>query len=190
MSKPNSNKKETTRSLIIGVIHRHPSGSYTTFQEQLRKILRKFIYSNQAFILMGDYNIDSSKQNTNKKVTDYLNELYSAGCCSLINKPTRITDTSATTLDHIYSNSLHKISVSGVLISDISDHLPTFCVMTSNIERNLTPKLRIREMKKFNIEAFSEEISNSLESSFRNYENDPNVIILKILNVITEITNK
>ena len=45
-------------------------------------------------------------------------------------------------------------------------------------------------MKKFNIEAFSEEISNSLESSFRIRENDPNVLILKILNVLTEITNK
>ena len=31
MSKPNSNKKQTTRSLIIGVIYRHPSGSYATF---------------------------------------------------------------------------------------------------------------------------------------------------------------
>ena len=86
---------------------------------------------------MGDYNIDLSKQNTNNKVTNYLNKLYSAGCYSLINKPTRIIDTSAMTLDHIYSNSLHKISVRGVLISDISDHLPTFCVMTSNIQKNL-----------------------------------------------------
>ena len=40
--------------------------------------------------------------------------------------------------------------------------------MTSNTQRNLTPKLMIRDMKKFNIEAFSEEINNSLESSFRN----------------------
>ena len=45
-------------------------------------------------------------------------------------------------------------------------------------------------MKKFNIEAFSEEVSNSLETSFRNRENDPNKVILKIVNVITEITNK
>ena len=31
MSKPNSNKKQTTRSLIIDVIYRYPSGSYATF---------------------------------------------------------------------------------------------------------------------------------------------------------------
>ena len=48
----------------------------------------------------------------------------------------------------------------------------------------------IRDMTKFNIEPFSEEISCSLESSFRNRENDPNVVILKIQIVITEITNK
>ena len=62
--------------------------------------------------------------------------------------------------------------------------------MTSNIQRNLTPKLMIRDMTKFNIKAFFEEISYSLERSFCNRENDPNVVILKIQNVITEITNK
>ena len=73
MSKQNSNKKQTTRSLmIIGVIYRHPSGSYVTFQEQLSKILQNISYSNQAYILMGDYNIDLSKQNTNNKVTKLL----------------------------------------------------------------------------------------------------------------------
>ena len=144
LSKPNSNKKQRTRSLIIGVLYRHPSGSYETFQERLSKILRKFSHSNQAFILMGDYNIDLFEQNTNNKVTNYLNELYSVGCYSLINKSIRITVTSATTLDRIYSNSLHKMCVSGLLISDISDHLPTFCIMTSNIQKNLTPKLMIR----------------------------------------------
>ena len=77
---------------------------------------------------MGNYNVDLSKQNIDNKIQQYVNEIYSSGCFSLINKPTRITSASATTLDLIYCNSLQKISICGILISDVSDHLPTFFI--------------------------------------------------------------
>ena len=67
-----------------------------------------------------DYNIDLSKQTSDTKVCNYINEIFSSGCYSLINKPTRINSTSATTLDHVYTNSLHRVAVAGVLILDIS----------------------------------------------------------------------
>ena len=83
--------------------------------------MQNFIRPHNTFVLMGDYNISISKQNIDNKIQNYVNEIYSSGCFSLINKPTRITTTSATTLDHIYSNSLQNFSVSGILISDVSD---------------------------------------------------------------------
>ena len=83
--------------------------------------MQNFSRPNNTFVLMGDYNINISKQNIDNKIQNYVNEIYSSGCFSLINKPTRITTTSATTLDHIYSNSLQKFSVSGIVISDVSD---------------------------------------------------------------------
>ena len=55
-------------------------------------------------------NIDN-KQNIDNKIQNYVHEIYSSGCFSLINKPTRITSTSATSLDLIYSNSPQKILV-------------------------------------------------------------------------------
>jgi len=107
----------------------------------MSKLLRKFSHFNKPFVLMGDYNID--KQNLENKVADYLNTLYSAGSYSLINTPIRITPTSATILEHIYCNSLQKISERGILISDLSDHLGTFCVVTSNILKNYSNALRL-----------------------------------------------
>ena len=70
-----------------------------------------------------DYNIDLSKQTSDTKVCNYINEIFSSGCYSLINKPTRINSTSATTLDHVYTNSLHRVAVAGVLILDISGYI-------------------------------------------------------------------
>ena len=87
---------------------------------------------NSPFVLLGDYNIDLAKQNNDFKVNDYLNEVYSTGGYSLITKPTRFTSTSATNLDHIYSDAIQNLCRSGVLILDISDHLPTFCLIKNN----------------------------------------------------------
>ena len=105
LNNPKLNKKTVAKSLIVGVIYRHPNTSYVSFKEQFCKIMQNFSRSNNTFVLMGDYNIDISKQNIDNKIQNYVND--SSGCFSLINKPTRITSTLATTLDHMYSNSLH-----------------------------------------------------------------------------------
>ena len=90
---------------------------------------------NTPFVLLGDYNIDLAKQNDDFKVNDYLNEVYSTGGYSLITKPTRFTSTSATNLDHIYTNAIQNLCRSGLLILDISDHLPTFCLIKNNCQK-------------------------------------------------------
>ena len=46
----------------------------------------------------------------------------------LINKPTRITTTTATVIDNIYSNDIlgTNYQSDGIIYTDISDHLPIF----------------------------------------------------------------
>ena len=44
----------------------------------------------------------------------------------VINRPTRITDHSATLIDHIYTNQIHNMISCGVITCDISDHLGTY----------------------------------------------------------------
>jgi len=167
VGKTNLNKNQNAKLLTIGVIYRHPRGSYACFQEQISKFLHKFSHFNKPFVLT--------------------NTLYSAGSYSLINRPTRIAPTSATALDHIYCNSLQKISERGILISDLSDHLGTFCIVTSNISKSYSNCFKIRDMKKFNVETYCEDVINKLKS-FSNQEN-PNNIIRSILTAITEATN-
>ncbi|CAL4069256.1 unnamed protein product [Meganyctiphanes norvegica] len=62
-----------------------------------------------------------------KKQITFLKILTTNGYTQLINKPTRVTSTTESLIDHIYTNNKNKISQSGVIESGISDHFITFC---------------------------------------------------------------
>ena len=50
-----------------------------------------------------------------------------------INRPTRITKTSETAIDHILTNTILDFEVhSGIIKNDISDHFGIFCVLKTN----------------------------------------------------------
>ena len=144
----------------------------------------------RPFVVLGDYNIDLAKQNNDFKVNDYLNEVYSSGGYSLITKPTRFTSTSATNLDHIYSNAIRNLCRSGVLILDISDHLPTFCLIKNNCQKiRASDCVRmIRDVKHFNPEFFAEEMALNLQQLI--YTDDPDLAMKKFLQIIIDATNK
>ena len=60
--------------------------------------------------------------------------MFSNACIPLICRPTRITPTTATLIDNIYSNDLtgNENQINGISYADISDHLPIF-VLTKRI---------------------------------------------------------
>ena len=55
---------------------------------------------------------------------------------SIINYPTRITDTSATVLDHIWTDISKHAVKSGIITSPISDHPPDLHLQLSNQNKN------------------------------------------------------
>ena len=57
--------------------------------------------------------------------TSPLNTFLSGSFLPLISRPTRLTETSATLIDNIFSN-IHPPPQTGIIISDISDHFPVF----------------------------------------------------------------
>ena len=189
MCKSKSTESQSRKSIVIGVIYRHPGGSYDIFQEQLKEIIHKLNHSYTQLVLVGDYNINVAKQTSDTKVCNYVNEVYSSGCLSLINKPTRITATSATSLDHIYTNSFHRVALAGIITLNISDHLPTFCVIKNNSYKNYLPRHMAKDMKNFNLEAFCNDIINKLKYLPYHSDSDPNLDITNLLNLISETVN-
>ena len=183
----NKPSKKRQKNILIGIIYRHPKVSFTSFQNKLCEVMLTLDPSNNSVFLLGDYNIDLSKQNIEPKVRNYINEVYSSGCCSLINKPTRITSISSTILDHVYTNSSEKVCASGILVLDVSDHLPTFCTIQNNFYKPFKLKEQVHDMKHFNAESYCEDVSYRLKKLKQ--LSDPSTKMSKFLDVIASATN-
>ena len=52
--------------------------------------------------------------------------MYSMGMYPLIDRPTRISRDSCTLIDNVFTNATNFNFISGILVNDISDHLPIF----------------------------------------------------------------
>ena len=80
----------------------------------------------------------------------------------------RITDHTATLIDHIYTNSLSQIISTGILINDISDHFGTYinlkfnsnCINTRPNTHELSINIPHRKLTAANIKYFQRLISN------------------------------
>ena len=92
---------------------------------EMQSILENPVLTGKSLFLMGDYNVNVLQCNENNHVDDFLNMLMSFSLLPLITKPTRVTETTSTLIDNIFSNSRHFPS-SGIIISDLSDHVPVY----------------------------------------------------------------
>ena len=118
---------------------------------------------NNSFYVLGDFNINLMQTNNNF-VKSYLNNILSLSCKCAIDLPTRITENSKTLLDHIYVDENKHLYMSGVILSNISDHFGTFIsISTKKLNKAKPNQLIIRDMNNFNYEMFSEELENHLQ---------------------------
>ena len=114
-------------NVIISCVYRTPGARLDTFCESLENIISG-MNVNKAIYICGDFNIDLLKNNIHTSTKNVLDMMYSLGMYPLISKPTRVTSMSATLIDNIFTNEMKYQVHSGVLISDISDHLPVFAI--------------------------------------------------------------
>ena len=83
---------------------------------------------------MGDYNIDLLNIESHSPTSDYNDIMYSNSFIPLITRRTRVTYSSATIIDTIFTNQFSSQlgeSLLGILLTDISDHYPVFYVAKS-----------------------------------------------------------
>ena len=100
--------------------------------------------------------------NENHTLTpDFVDLLHSHSFISLINRPTRITSTTATLIDNIFTNSTNiENSFQGLLVTDVSDHLPIFCVDLEKTDCVKEDFIYRRNMSQRNKLAFRDDLAN------------------------------
>ena len=112
------------KSVNVSIIYRHPGYDFSEFHESIIDCIHKLYQSRNKFIICGDINIDLLRYGKDLRVNRYVNEITSLGCIIPIDKPTRLTETSSTIIDHFYTNELLTSIDSKIILSDITDHFP------------------------------------------------------------------
>jgi len=90
--------------MIIGCIYKPLNANVGDFVVSLEKLLDTLEKQKQLCYLAGDLNVDILKLDVHAPTADFINCLFSHSFFPLINKPTRITPTSATIIDNILTN--------------------------------------------------------------------------------------
>ena len=131
------------------------------FFKNFAKLLKKLALLKQDYYNVGDRNVDFLKCSNNQKIDSYRNDLLSEGCFNLMDKPTRVTANSSTSINHLYTNNLVKSIQAEILNNEISDHLPLFCLISYSPKMEKIKYTR-RCSKKFNADRFLLDVDDLL----------------------------
>ena len=107
---------------------------------------------NESFVILGtDQNFDLLKVDNHPQTSSLLNIFIANSFLPCTSKPTRIADHSQTLIDNIYTNNIQQETVikSGILLEDISDHLPIVCSIST--KRRHQEKLKMKTIERRNV---------------------------------------
>ena len=111
------------KNIIFSCIYRPLRGNSQFFLDNINVLVNKFKGQEKQIFLAGDFNINSLDYSRNTIVRDFFNLAFQNSIFPVINRPTRVTKTSATIIDHILTNTIIDSPLhSGIVKTDISDH--------------------------------------------------------------------
>ena len=144
------------------VCYRSPSKNNMTFLSNFKNIISEV--GKRDSIICGDFNYNLFNIQHHQLTEEYYNYMQANSYIPLITKPTRVTNTSTTLLDHIWTNNLQSIEQSqikcGILIEDLSDHLPIFLIRKASTYPQGYSNIKFRVFSDNNITNFKSEIAS------------------------------
>ena len=179
--------REKEKNIVIGCIYRHPTKDCAILHNALKEQLSNLNNKSKEVFVLGDININLLNYNRDNQTSDYLDMLLDLGFTPLITKATRITDHTATLIDHIYTNVPQKITKAGICLADITDHLPVYCTI-----RNRPPLCQetkyFRDFSHFDKDLFLNDLENIDFSQLIN--EDVNESINNVISALQTLSDK
>ena len=100
---------ESGKKLIVGVSYSpNTTADLDIFTNKLRAIIDQINMEHKPWVIMGHMNVDFLKYSTHVATDTYVDGIFSSGFIPRILKPTIITHTSPTLLDHIITNDIKR----------------------------------------------------------------------------------
>ena len=143
-------KPRKSSSYLIGVIYRPPDLSKylpKNFNNSVDEMLKQSCESSLETILMGDVNVNYLVSGDGK---DFKSIISSYGLKQIIQKATRICDTTKALFDIIATNSTATIIHHDVIPTGIGDHDMVGCVRKINSTKFKSRLIKCRDYRKYN----------------------------------------
>ena len=147
-------------NIVAGVIYRHPKSKLDNTLDFVYRVADKINKEGKYCLLMGDFNIDLLRFDIHPGTEGFINTLGTLSFHPHILKPTRITNHSATLIDNIFFNSLEHHTVSGNILSGITDHLPNFIIINKLSALPNNSKIYKRDYSSINKDKIDAELKN------------------------------
>ena len=131
------------KNVVIGVIYRPPNTDIYTFNDQFATLVENIKQEEKICYLMGGSNINLLNVEAHGPTSDFNDIMYSNGFIPLMTRPTRVTESTATLIDNIFTNRLNAQFggiMQGILLTDISYHYPIFHIDNNIKYKNVNIK--------------------------------------------------
>ena len=181
-----------SKNTIITCCYKPPRANTETFTAHLQLMFHKCSLEKKKIFVLGDLNLNALNYEESGEIKNFYDELFQYGIIPLINKPTRVTSTSATLIDNILTNSFFDTSLKkGIVKTPISDHFPIFTSFQTSTKKILNEKIETfkRIFTDGNKNSFKEEIKKIDWTSLENCS-DTNVMYDKFYEQFFEIYDK
>lgn len=144
-------------------VYRSPSDNAQDFLTSLRHHYDTTVTNNNTqHILVGDMNIDIMDNCRQTKLRDdYLTTIISYGLHSLITKPTRVTENTASCIDHIVANHPGR-ATSVVIESNFTDHYAVaaaFSINTNDDDNDTTKRQDNKIVTEVDVEELKQKLT-------------------------------
>lgn len=152
--------------ITLGNIYRPPRDNLEHIQiflDNINPIFEQISNENSEIVLAGDFNLDLLNVNNKQIISAYFDLFLSYNFIPSITLPTRIHN-SATLIDNIFCKTSRNeyIKHSGIILNNLSDHLPCFLSIDFKINPKKYPKtIQIQKHNSTAITNFIDEIINS-----------------------------
>ena len=125
-----------------------------TFLSHLDTLLFNISSKNLTVYICLDSNINIQNISNSHPHFQYLSTVNDNSFLQCIEKVTRIHNQSSSLIDHILTNNPAPEILSGVIVSDISDHFPVFIELPAIRTKNKAKVQVSRNFSKYNMENF------------------------------------
>ena len=183
------------KPMAVGVVCRPGYLNIEDFVKALTRILDNTDLDKVETIILGDFYVDYSAKE--KSLTLQVGRIctFSFNLTQIISRPTRVTETTKSTIDLLLVNNNHKIVQCDVLNLSISDPSAIFCVMKGGVKK-LPPKVfEYRSFKSYEKKAFINDLKQVSWSITEGVGDIDDTVFLweklsKIVWIITHLLNQ